>query len=316
MRKLILLSTLITAVTILAASNLAFSLYAAPSGEPALGPVAFMHRPSAMDNPGAPIAHHWQDASHITFGVITAGLFTRRVELEGSIFNGREPDDRRWNIESRRLDSYSGRLTFNPDSNWSLTSGYGYMKSPEALHPDEPMKRWVASVLHGARIGREGQWASALVYGTNQHEGNDRSHSVLAESQLILDSRNTVFGRLELVQKTGEELVLDIPPFNLDSHERFNVGQLSLGYIREVGRFERVTLGLGLRGTVNVVPRELEPAYGSRAPLGGLVFLRVRPRHAERGESMPMEHMHETPPASVVARAAHVHGPGPDAAGR
>jgi len=102
-----------------------------------------------MDDPAAPIGHHWQDATHITFGVVTAGVFTRRLKLEGSVFNGREPDDRRWNVERIRLDSYSARITFNPDSNWSFTTGYGYMKSPEALHPDEPMRRWVASAVHG-----------------------------------------------------------------------------------------------------------------------------------------------------------------------
>jgi hypothetical protein len=105
------------------AENLAFSRYAAPSGEPALGPVAFMHRPSAMDNPSAPLSHHWQDATHITFGVLTAGIFSRSVKLEGSVFNGREPDENRWGIDRIKLDSWSARLTLNPGRNWSFTAG-------------------------------------------------------------------------------------------------------------------------------------------------------------------------------------------------
>ena len=36
-------------------------LYAGLAGEPALGPPAFMHRLSSMDNPEAPITHHWMD---------------------------------------------------------------------------------------------------------------------------------------------------------------------------------------------------------------------------------------------------------------
>ena len=105
-------------------TNVAWSLYLAPSGEPALGPVAFMHRTSAMDIPTAGLTHHWQDATHISFGVVTAGLFTRRVKLEGSFFNGREPDEHRWNFDPIRLDSWSGRLTVNPQAHWSLTAGY------------------------------------------------------------------------------------------------------------------------------------------------------------------------------------------------
>ena len=95
-------------------NKVGWSVYAAPSGEPALGPVAFMHRPSAMDNPAAPIAHHWQDATHVSFGVVTAGIFSKQWEVEGSFFNGREPDERRWNFDPIKLDSYSGRVTINP----------------------------------------------------------------------------------------------------------------------------------------------------------------------------------------------------------
>ncbi len=97
------------------------SLYAAPVGEPALGPVAFMMRPSAMDNPIAPIGHHWQDATHVSFGVLSVGLFTGRWNLEGTWFNGREPDDQRWNFDPIKLDSWSGRLSFSPDAHWSLS---------------------------------------------------------------------------------------------------------------------------------------------------------------------------------------------------
>jgi hypothetical protein len=132
-------------------NTVGFTLYAAPSGEPALGPVAFMHRPSAMDIPSAPIGHHWQDATHISFGVLTAGLFTHSVRLEGSVFNGREPDQNRWNFDPLKLDSYSGRLSYNPNQHWALNTGYGFIKSPEALSPNVSMHRVTASAMYGAR---------------------------------------------------------------------------------------------------------------------------------------------------------------------
>jgi len=271
-------------------SSLGLSLYAAPSGEPALGPVAFMHRPSAMDNPFAPLGHHWQDATHISFGVLTAGVFGRSWKLEGSVFNGREPDDERWDFDRIKLDSYSGRLTVNPGPAWSLSAGYGYLASPEILNPDESVHRFTAAVLHGKKLGTEGQWASAFVYGVNTHH-EQRTHSVGLESEAILDRRNTVLTRVEFVQKAAEELAFDQPPTGFDPDRTFSVTSLSLGYIRELGRGWGATLGVGAMGTVNVVPSLLESAYGSRTPLGAVVFLRVRPFHTDRGMA-GMGHVH------------------------
>ena len=271
-------------------SNVALSIYAAPAGEPALGSVAFMHRPSAMDDLMAPLGHHWNDATHISFGVLTAGLFTRTLRVEASWFNGREPDERRWNFDRIKLDSYSGRVTLNPSANWSFTAGYGFMKSPEILHPDESMRRFVGSALHGASYGPEGQWATSFVLGANRHGDGERgwTKALLAESELIADRFNTFFGRAELVEKNGEELQL--PGFTED--DVFNVTSLSLGYIRELGRARGMTLGLGFRGNVGFIPRDLEPAYGSRTPAGFAVFLRLRPYKntsaAMGGHSMPM----------------------------
>jgi hypothetical protein len=258
--------------------KLGVTLYAAPAGEPALGPVAFMHRPSAMDDPVAPLGHHWQDATHISFGVLTAGVFTKRWKLEGSIFNGREPDAERWNFDPIKLNSYSGRFTINPDSSWSFAAGYGYLKSPEILQPEESIHRVTASVLRGQKLGMRGQWASSLIWGANkQFDQSKWTHAALVESEAIVDWRNTIFGRAEIAQKSAEELVLPTTAFAGD--ETFNVGSVSLGYIRELGRRYGATLGIGVRGTLSFVPRDLEPSYGSRTPVGGLIFVRLRPLH-------------------------------------
>jgi len=274
--------------------TLAWSVYAAPSGEPALGPVAFMHRPSAMDNPAAPLTHHWQDATHVSFGVITGGIYSRKWQLETSVFNGREPDDNRWNFDPIKLDSYSGRVTVNPNAHWSLAGGYGYLKSPEALNPDESMHRVTASVLHGARLGTDGQWASTFIWGANKHSTQPGwSNGFLAESEAILDKHNTLFGRTEIVQKSAGDLVIDNPVTlrngavlpGFPASQRFNVGALQLGYIRELGRSHWATIGLGAAGTLNFVPAALEPYYGSRNPTGLFVFLRMRPFHTGRSST-------------------------------
>jgi hypothetical protein len=284
-----------------------WSIYAAPSGEPALGPVAFMHRPSAMDNPTAPIAHHWQDATHVSFGVITMGIFSRQWQIEGSFFNGREPDDNRWNFDPIKLDSYSGRVTINPTAHWSFTAGYGFLKSPEALNPSESMHRVTASLLHGTRLGMDGQWSSALIWGANKHSAESSfSNSFLLESEAILDRSNTFFGRTEVVKKSAEDLVVDNPVVTrsgatlpgFPATQRFNVGTAQLGYIRELARLRFTTIGLGGAVTLNFVPNSLEPYYGSRTPVGTFVLLRLRPFHAGKtamGDMKGVGEMHNQP---------------------
>ncbi|HET9636363.1 MAG TPA: hypothetical protein VFP26_10580 [Gemmatimonadaceae bacterium] len=271
--------------------SLAWSIYAAPSGEPALSPVAFMHRPSGMDNLTAPLGHHWQDATHVSFGVVTAGIFSHTWQLEGSVFNGREPDEKRWDFDPIRLDSYSGRITLNPNAHWSLAAGYGYLKSPEALNPSESIHRITASALHGARIGADGQVATTLIWAANKLAGESLSNSLLLESEAILDRKNTLFGRTEFVQKSAEDLVVadpivtskgvSLPGF--PASQRFNVSTAQLGYVREISRTHFATIGLGAAGTLNFVPALLEPYYGSRNPVGAFVFLRLRPFHSSRG---------------------------------
>ncbi|MEZ0335425.1 MAG: hypothetical protein ACAI18_15580 [Gemmatimonadales bacterium] len=269
-------------------------LYVAPVGEPGIGPVAYMHRPSALNDPFAPLAHHWTDATHITYGVLTAGVFTKHVKLEGTLFNGREPDEDRYDFDFHPLDSYGVRLSVNPTPHWAVSASYGYLKEPEALHADENQHRLGASILHTVRLGREGEWASALVYGANKHVAPSGvegpwENSIMAESNLQLDGANSVFGRVEYVRKSGEELVLPDPL----SGEEFDIGNLSLGYIREFAGYHGATFGVGARGAINLVPADLEDIYGSRIPVGVAVFLRVRPGLLDGAHTMDPDMHHE-----------------------
>lgn len=275
------------------ASNLALSLYLAPVGEPALGPVAFPHRPSAFGDPLAPLSHHWQDGTHITFGVLTAGLFTRTVKLEASWFNGREPDEKRTNFDysGRRLDSYSGRVSINPGPHSSLSAWYSYLKSPEELQPDESLHRIGAALLTTKPMGKDGNWSNALIYGANDMIGpGGPQSSVVLETTLEPDRRNSFFGRAEYVRKSAEELVVTgVPPTT-----EYNIAALALGYARTVGTFEGLHLAVGVRGSVNLVPTSLEASYGSRTPAGLAVYFRLRPAGGGGAEKKmdEMPHMH------------------------
>src|SRR5688572_11744296 len=128
-------------------------LYGGFVGEPALGPAAFMHRASARLNPEAPITHHWFDSTHITYGVVTAGVASRIWRIEASAFRGEEPDEDRWDIETPRLDSWSLRATLTPSPNWAAQVSYGRLEQPEALHPGEDEGRTTASVHYNSGTG-------------------------------------------------------------------------------------------------------------------------------------------------------------------
>jgi hypothetical protein len=266
-------------------SRVGYSLYAAPVGEPASGPVAFPHRPSAMHDPLAPLGHHWQDATHLSFGVVTAGLFTRSVRLEGSVFNGREPDEWRKNFDytGRSLDSYAGRLTWNPSTHWSLSGSYAYMKSPEPAEPDESVQRLSGSVLGAHSLGSKAELWSAFVFGGNKHEFEDHLEpSFLAEASLQLGGAHDLFGRVEYLQKGADDLVLGATGPKGD----FGITSLAGGYMYELGRGTKARLGIGGRASVNFLPAALESVYGSRAQTGFAVYVRLAPQRMSSAHNM------------------------------
>lgn len=251
-----------------------WSVYLAPVGEPAVGPVAFPHRPSAGDDPLAPISHHWQDGTHVTFGVVTAGVFTHGAKLEASWFNGREPDENRTDFDyaGRRLDSFSGRVTVNPGRRWSLSAWYAYLRSPEGLHPDESLRRFGVAALTTQGVGG-GTWSSALIYGANRRIGaTGLAPGVTLESDLDI-GRDAWYGRAEYVRKSAEELAVG----SWSPRVAYDVGALVLGYARTLATPGGLTVRLGARGSMNFVPPALAPAYGGRMPLGADVYLEFRP---------------------------------------
>lgn len=251
----------------LSASTSVF-LYAGYPGEPALGPPTFMHRFSGQDNPDAPLGHHWLDATHITFGVLTAGLVWNSVKIEGSLFNGREPDQYRWDFDPLRLNSTSLRLTWNPSANWSMQASWGSINSPEALEADIDQQRITASVTYNRPLA-SGNWQTTLAWGRNDKNPGDATNALLLESALAWNA-HTVFGRIEYTEK--DELFGEDEPLH---HETFDVSKFSLGYVYDIPVTQHVKLGLGAVGSTYAFPSELDPYYGSN-PLSGTVFIRAK----------------------------------------
>ncbi len=250
-------------------SNSSAFIYAGLPGEPALGPPAFMHRFSAMENPEAPLTHHWLDSTHITFGVVTLGYIWRTVKLEGSVFNGREPDQYRYNIETRKLDSASARVSWNPTPAWALQVSHGKLDSPELLEPDVSLARTTASASYQYNW-RANQWQTTLAWGRNRKDPGETTDGWLLESTLHTGNRFTYFGRIERVE--NGELIEHGDPL----HGRiFKVSKLSLGTIYDFAKYTHAKIGIGALVSKYHVPNELEDYYGSN-PTSYMVFVRAK----------------------------------------
>src|SRR6185437_6617458 len=245
-------------------------VYFGNPGEPALGPPAFMHRFSGEDNPQAPLTHHWLDSTHITYGVATTGVVLDQWKIEASIFNGREPDQNRWNINSPKFDSASGRVTFNPSANWSLQASYGYLKGPEQLAPATHERRVTAAAIYNLP-GGDNNWATTFAWGRKMESPGDDLDGFLLESAINLAETHTIFGRIE---RTDEDELFQ-PPSPLAGRS-FAVNEFSLGYIYDIPVVEHLKLGIGGVSTLDVLPSEMRAAYGGRTPLSFMAFMRLK----------------------------------------
>jgi hypothetical protein len=239
-------------------------------GEPALGPVAFMHRPSSLNNPDASLGHHWQDATHITFGVATVGFRYKIFKLDGSVFTGREPNEERYDFDKPKFDSYSYRLTINPNSTLSLQVSRAFIKSPEELHPDEDIRRTTASFMHIQPLMGENYFlSSTVVWGYNDSDHQENSFTI--EPNLQLD-KLAIYGRYEWIEKSNEELLVE----ELDENAIFNINALTLGVNYTFLRQFETNLAVGVQGSLYMADSALDPFYGNN-PMSLEFYLRISP---------------------------------------
>lgn len=254
------------------------SFYAAPMGDPAMGPVAYPHRASASEDPIAPLGHHFQDSTHIAADVVTLGITHRNLRLEASGFHGREPDEFRWNINSGKIDSWSARVNLNPGQNWTVQYSIAQLHSPEALAPTADVRRMTASLQYNLPL-RKGNWASLLLWGRNQDiSGGNVGNSYLAESTLRFLERNYAWMRIENLDRTNQLLLGESPePPGFSERYFARVQAYTAGYEREVGHIPHLSTAFGGQFTWYGVRDNLKPIYGTH-PVGAIVFLRVRPR--------------------------------------
>jgi hypothetical protein len=253
------------------------SFYAAPVGDPAIGPTAYGHRASALENPVGTLGHHQEDSTHISDDVLTVGLTYRVVRIEASGFHGREPNENRWIITQGGIDSWSSRLTIQPGKNWSGQYSFARIKSLEALFPTENQDRMTASVMYNRPL-HDGNWASTLLWGrTSSLEDRSIFNSFLLESTVRFRKSNYAWTRLESAERSNE-LILGENPLPPGFIER-PIGQVqaySFGYDHDFNLIPHIASAFGGQFTTYGVPDTLKPIYGSH-PFGLALFVRLRP---------------------------------------
>jgi hypothetical protein len=247
--------------------NSSVFVYGGLPGEPAFGPPAFMHRMAAMDSPEAPITHHWFDSTHITFGVVTAGVVVGDWKIEASQFRGREPDEDRYDIESGDLDSTAARLSWNATENLSLQASWADIESPEALEPDEDEERWSVSGIYTRTIGEDGWWSTTLAFSNKERSDGVSLDAWLAEAAWHPNDRWTIFARGEAIE-TDELGAVHHGPVE-------DVQRVSLGAIRDFRINDNAVFGVGAVVQQHFAPDALEPLYDGD-PQGAMAFVRLR----------------------------------------
>jgi hypothetical protein len=275
-----------------------FSLYAAPVGDPAIGPTAYPHRLSASEDPIAALGHHQEDSTHIAFNVFTGGITWRWLRFEESGFHGAEPTEQRWGFQpspnGHAVDSYSSRITFSPTPNWSSQYSIAHIVSPEALYPNEDQQRQTASIMYNHPFGirhdntsmpgmdmpapATSNWSTTIIWGrTKSLSDNGKENSYLLESLLQFRTRNYIWTRIENAGRSNELLLppgSKLPP-HFEESPIGHVAAYSFGYDRDYQLSKHLLAAPGAQFTTYTTPKALVSTYGEH-PWGVVAFVRFR----------------------------------------
>jgi hypothetical protein len=247
-------------------------VFFAPRGESTDGPIAFMHRPTGMVNPDAPLGHHiGQDVGHISSTVIGASLKSGTFHFEASTYHGAEPVPTEVDLPIRNPDSYSFRVIDEFSDQWMAMVSFAHITNPEPDQPEVTSEdRYSTSVYYNRDLSNGWKFYDMLVFGLVTHYDNTSTLSSFGEEFLFRGDRPRIWGRIEVLQRTASELEVMYLPENDPPHW---VTALTLGYTHKLADLSGMELGLGASGTVDFVG-SFKDAYGGN-PWTGKVFLQL-----------------------------------------
>lgn len=202
---------------------------------------------------------------------MTLGVRYGKFKLEGSAFNGREPDENRYSFDRPKLDSYSGRLSFNPNANLALQVSEAFVNSPELLHPEENILRTTSSVVYTGRINSNSFGNLTALWGLNS--GTLDENALLLEGVIVL-RKLAIYSRYEWVQKSTEELDLNADDYGAES--LFAINTLTLGAGYDILSLKSMNVAVGGQVSGYSADGRLDRLYG-RHPLSFECYIRIYP---------------------------------------
>lgn len=241
-------------------------------GSPALGPL-FTQRIAAFYLPEGPISWQEINSTDICFGVGTLGIKVHNFGLEGSIFNGRQPDEDHWRFETPRFDSFCTRIYCYPICNIITQISWGFLKSPEELEPEVRVTRLTASASYNHNWENNffqitGAWAR------NDHRPGDITNSFLLESCINLCDRHIFSTRFERIAPTDPGVFIDYRNWDdPDKQSWVTISKIGAGYLYQLPCLNCFRFSAGASANIALSPRDFVSTYG-RHPFSYFLFLR------------------------------------------
>ena len=231
-----------------------------PRGMATVGPAPFMMRSSAVGNPDAPLGHGMQDSFHDTWSVAAVKYKTARTLIEASVFSGQ---DQATFINLPKPDSYAFRI--NQNLNDHVTIGASIA---EVSNQNQYLSSWVTtnSIINGNVLNTSTIWAQI------KERGATPSLNSFMEEFVYQMGKNKFFGRVEVLQRTPDELLITVTD---QATQAKWVKAVTLGYERTVYSKNGYNLYAGGSYTIDSAPKSFQTAYGTGELGGAKVFVRM-----------------------------------------
>src|SRR5688572_9829785 len=264
--------------------DMTLSLRAGLVGEPALGPVSYMHRASGQFDPALPLTSFDLNPAHIANGFATVGIARGRFSLELSAFNNDHGDDDPYDLDTGAFNSLAARAGVRIGGANLLRISAGQLDSvrggAHAGHGGiSGNTRVVTLSLEGDNSVRSMPVNTTLAWG-RQDAGGIGTHALLAEA-LVQSGRHALSLRAESLQSVEQVATIVLLPDGTHDHDITNhvvsTHEIGAAWSVRVARLFNVQARAGLRGNITFFPERRHGYFGESRGRSFAAFVNLQP---------------------------------------